>query len=231
MPVNISTSDLNSPRAIIVFAKQPLNGAVKTRLLPALSEEAATELYARMLQDTLDSVGRLSGITPFIFFEESPEAAAYFKEMAPAIASYEQKGKDLGERMKSAFEAVFAKGFSEIAIIGTDSPDLPLEYIYEAFALLEYEHTDVVFGPAEDGGYYLMAMKRVWDELFTGLPWSSENLLEESLSRAHNHCIGASMTPSWYDIDIPEDLGRSTLLDESCRAVNTREFIVTGCRL
>ena len=152
LPVNLSTSELNSCRAIIIFAKKPANGEVKTRLLPALSEDAATELYAAMLQDTLQTIGRLSGITPFIFFQTSPDGATYFKEMAPETASYEQHGDNLGERMKSAFEAVFAKGFSEIAIIGSDSPDLPLEYIYEAFALLEYEHTDVVFGPAEDGG-------------------------------------------------------------------------------
>lgn len=225
MPVNPPTSNLKSTRAIIIFAKQPLKGEVKTRLSSAISAENATELYSCMLQDTLDFSLGLYGITPFVFFLKSPDATEYFKEFAPQIESFEQSGDNLGERMLIAFKAVFAKGFSEVAIIGSDSPDLPEEYIYEAFNLLEYEHTDVVFGPAIDGGYYLLAMKQIWEELFFDMPWSSNTLLEVSLEKTRSRCIGASLLPKWYDIDRAEDIDRLLLNEDTRRAPKTMEII------
>lgn len=181
-----------------------------------------------MIRDSVAMAGSLTGITPFIFFQDDSGAADYFITLAPQMHSAPQKGEDLGERMKNAFDEIFRRGFAEIAIIGTDSPDLPAEYIFEAFAMLEYEHTDVVFGPAEDGGYYLMAMKKIWDELFIGLPWSSDRLLAASVERARDRCLGASFLPHWYDIDSEADLLRPELVDEKNRAVKTREFLMSG---
>lgn len=219
--------EADDSRAIIVFAKQPLPGQVKTRLQDTMSAENAAEFYAAMLQDTIDTVRTLSGVTPFIFYQQSSDAADYFRTLAPDMTSWEQTGDDLGMRMRAAFERVFAAGFNEAAIIGTDSPDLPPEHIYEAFALLEYEHTDVVFGPAKDGGYYLLALKRAWEELFTGLPWSSDSLLAESIERARDCCLGASLLPLWYDIDTAEDLNIPGLIDENSRATRTKTFITS----
>lgn len=214
-------------RAIIIFAKKPFPGAVKTRLSPPLTPAEAAGFYICMIQDTLEMTRSLSGLTTFIFFQNDPDAAEYFATLAPEILSLPQRGVDLGERMKRAFEEIFARGFNVAAIIGTDSPDLPQEYIYEAFSLLEYEHTEVVFGPAEDGGYYLLAMKRVWGELFSKLPWSSEDLLAASVEAAKDACLGASFLPQWHDIDTAADLQRQELLDEKSPAVNTREFLIS----
>lgn len=215
-------------RALIIFAKNPLPGTVKTRLSPPLTPEEAAELYHCMLLDSVAMARTLSGITPFIFFQNDPGAAEYFQALAPEILLAPQVGDNLGMRMKNAFAETFSRGFTEVAIIGTDSPDLPGEYIFEAFALLEYEHTDVVFGPAEDGGYYLLGLKRVWEELFTGLPWSSGELLAASIEQAKDLYLGASLLPSWYDIDTEADLKRPELLDEKSPAVKTREFIISG---
>ena len=88
--------------------------------------------------------------------------------------------------------------------------------------------TDMVFGPTEDGGYYLLAMKKIWGELFTGLPWSSEELLAASVARAEDLHLGAAFLPVWYDIDTGADLKRPELLHEKCTAVNTRAFLISG---
>jgi rSAM/selenodomain-associated transferase 1 len=216
-----------SSQALIIFAKNPLPGAVKTRLSPPLTPEEAASLYGCMIQDSINMVRALSRISPFIFFQNDPGAADYFKTLAPEIISTPQKGEDLGERMKNAFNEIFCRGFTEVAIIGTDSPDLPPEFIMKAFALLEHDQTDVVFGPAEDGGYYLLALKRVWQELFSGLPWSSSELLVASIARAKDLCLGASLLPEWHDIDTEADLKRPELLNERSTAISTRAFLIS----
>jgi len=215
----------DNSRALIIFAKQPHPGEVKTRLSPPLTAAAAAELYACMLQDTLAMAQTLAGITPFIFFQDDSDAAGFFAAAAPGVSAEPQQGKDLGERMKRAVAAVFARGFREIAVIGSDSPDLPAEYIYEAFTHLEYEHTDVVFGPAVDGGYYLLALKRVWDELFIDIPWSSAAVLAASAAKAKDAHLGVALLPPWYDLDTPADLERPELLDGSSAAARTGEFL------
>lgn len=227
MTAALSNRKAENFRALIIFAKKPESGSVKTRLSPPLTAEEAAGLYNCMIRDTLEMTTSLSGVNIFIFFQDDPGAADFFKALAPDTDSRPQRGESLGERMKYAFQELFSRGFTEVAIIGTDSPDLPPEHIFEAFALLEYEHTDVVFGPAEDGGYYLLAMKRVWDELFTGLPWSSEHLLSASVETAKDSCLGASFLPKWHDIDTVADLGRPELLDEKSPAKRTREFLST----
>lgn len=214
-------------RALIIFAKYPLPGTVKTRLSPPLTPEEAAALYRCMLEDSVAMARALSGITPFIFFQNDPGTVEYFKTLVPDILSSPQAGENLGERLKNAFAGTFKHGFTEVAVIGTDSPDLPSEYIFEAFSRLDYEHTDVVFGPAEDGGYYLLGLKRVWEELFRGLPWSSRELLAASIEQAEKLCLGVSLLPSWYDIDTEADLKRPALLDKKSPARNTREFLIS----
>ena len=225
------TSTVRAPlnsRALIIFAKNPLPGTVKTRLSPPLTPGDAATLYSCMILDSVEMARTLCGITPFIFFQNDHSAAAYFKTLAPEIISTPQRGEELGERMKNAFAEIFNRGFAEVAIIGTDSPDLPPEYIIEAFALIEQEHADVVFGPAEDGGYYLMALKRVWEELFSGLPWSSSELLAASVEKANNIRLGVSFLPEWHDIDTEADLKRPELTNEKSLAIKTREFLISG---
>ena len=224
--MTIATTELPANyRALLVFAKNPAPGAVKTRLSPPLTHLEAAELYACMLHDTLTMAQSLTGITAFIFYLDEGDAAAYFAAAAPQLAAAPQTGPDLGERMKRAFTEIFGRGFREIAIIGSDSPDLKAEYVYEAFNQLEYEHTDVVFGPSADGGYYLLALKRVWPELFSDIPWSSGSVLDISAARAKDAHLGVALLPEWYDLDTPDDLARPALLDEKSLAVRTREFL------
>lgn len=220
-----ASQKLKKPRSLIIFAKKPLPGMVKTRLSPPLSGEDAARLYSCMLADTLTTARRLEGGIPVLFFQADQGAAAYFSSLVPDMESYPQMGADLGERMKSAFSSRFECGFTEVVIIGSDSPDLPPEYISRAFDLLADERVDLVLGPAEDGGYYLMGLKTVWEGLFSGIPWSSGEVFAATVNRAKDAGLRMSFLPVWHDIDSAADLNRQELLDPQSPARMTREFI------
>lgn len=215
----------SSRNALIIFAKRPAPGQVKTRLSPPLSPEEAAELYRCMLEDILEKVSALSGVDKHIFYEPEELAAAFFAQAAPGMTSTPQQGEDLGERMANAFAEMFDAGYEQAAVIGTDIPDIPLEYVAEALDRLASEGADAVFGPSKDGGYYLLAMRKLHAELFRGIRWSSGEVLEKSLERAKEAGIGVSLLPEWHDVDTAEDMKRPELLDEGNGAPRTREFI------
>lgn len=213
----------NLKQALIIFAKRPVPGRVKTRLTPPLTPEEGAEIYRRMLLDTLAGAASIPHMEKFIFYEDEPEAAPYFEGMAGEMGVFPQKGRDLGERMGNAFRDMFNMGCGRVAIIGSDSPDLPRERIAAAFELLK--DAEVVYGPCEDGGYYLVAMKRRHDGLFEGIPWSSGAVLAKSLEKAEKAGLAVALLPNWHDLDMAEDLQRAELLDEGNSAVLTREFL------
>lgn len=211
--------------ALIIFAKQPLAGKVKTRLTTVLSPEEAAEIYRCMLIDTLSKVKQLEGVDIYLFFEGNGDAASYFATIADGMETLSQRGSDLGERMMDAFQRTFERGYESVAIIGTDSPDLPISFIEEAFLLLEDPSVDVVFGPSEDGGYYLLALKRLHAELFQGIGWSSQAVLRESVATAEKVGMRTTMLSLWHDVDTVADLHRAALLDINNGAPLTRAFI------
>ncbi len=198
---------------------------VKTRLSPPLSEEDAALLYSCMLADTLTTARRVERGSTVLFFQAEQGAAAYFLSLAPDMESYPQMGADLGERLNSAFRDRFECGCTEVVIIGSDSPDLPPEYISRAFDLLADELVDLVLGPAEDGGYYLMGLKTIRDGLFSGIPWSSGDVFAATVNRAKDAGLRMSFLPVWHDIDSAADLNRQELLDPQSPARMTRAFL------
>jgi len=212
-------------RALLIFARRPYPGRVKTRLVPLLSPEEAASLYECMLRDVLTRTRELAGVTRFLFYEDDPEAAGYFRELDEGLLLQQQVGFDLGQRLTDAFARVFAGRFFVAAVIGTDSPDLPLSYIEQAFAGLEAGRVDVVFGPVEDGGYYLAALKKPCPELFREIPWSTGAVLETSRNRAAAAGLSPLFLPRWHDIDTPSDLARPELHDEVSGAPLTRQFL------
>jgi len=214
-------------KALILFAKRPVPGRVKTRLSPPLSPEEAAEFYRCMLADILAKTARLDGVERFLYYEPDPEAASFFARFAPGLSSVPQQGADLGERMATAFGELFAAGFEEIAIIGTDLPDLPVTFIKEAFRQLATDGTDAVFGPSEDGGYYLLAMRELHGRLFGDIPWSSGEVLELSLEQGKRAGLGIALLPVWHDVDTAADLLRPELLGLENGAPLTREFITS----
>ncbi len=210
--------------ALLIFARQPIPGKVKTRLIPALSRHEAAQLYLCMLSDTISKTESLRTADRILFYEAGAGSEKYFRDNFPSLKLCPQQGEDLGKRMKGAFDHAFSRGFHAAAVIGTDSPDLPVEYIDESFRILE-NGADVVFGPAEDGGYYLVALKRTYEELFHGITWSSEGVLSQSIARTGILGLTYRTLPVWYDVDTFSDLKRRGLTDAGNCAPLTRRFI------
>ncbi len=212
-------------QALLIFARLPQPGKVKTRLTPYLPSEDAAKLYDCMVRDVLSRTACLGTAGRFLFHDEGRGAEEYFRGFGGGIVLQRQAGKDLGERLVNAFAAVFELGFRTAAVIGTDSPDLPLPFLGEAFDRLERGVADAVFGPTVDGGYYLVALRGPHPELFRGVPWSTGQVLEVSLRRADESGIRISLLPEWYDVDEPEDLERPGLRGPHNGAPLTREFL------
>lgn len=206
--------------ALAIFAKTPLPGLVKTRLSPPLSPEQGAELYRCMMLDTFSRVGSLP-VDTFIFYAGDE---AFFREAAPSVPLLPQSGACLGTRLEDAFTALQSLGYDARVVIGTDAPDLPLAFIRQAFDLLA-AGKDVVFGPAEDGGYYLVGVRGGFEALFRDIPWSGPQVLERSLERAAEAGLTCALLPAWYDVDGVDDLGRAGLSDPDNGAPLTRRFL------
>jgi rSAM/selenodomain-associated transferase 1 len=194
-------------RGLIIFAREPVPGKVKTRLAREVGNKCAAELYCAMIEDVLANAASLDGVQPLLFWALD-SAVMPADPGIPGLRMFEQHGTTLGARMEAAFRHAFQNGIDVCCIIGTDSPDLPPEYIAEAFDLLENNRADVVFGPAEDGGYYLLGLRQIWRELFADIAWSTPEVLAASLARANELGLRTSLLPSWYDIDTLQDLLR-----------------------
>ena len=205
---------------LAVFAKTPLPGRVKTRLAPHLSPEEGAELYRCMLLDTIAKVRDLP-VDSVIFYEGEE---GFFRDLAPGMLLVPQQGSGLGERLEHAFETLGTLGFRARVVIGTDAPDLPLRFIEEAFRLLA-AGSEAVFGPAEDGGYYLVGLSGGYGTHFRDIPWSGAQVLALSRERARNEGFATALLPPWYDVDGFEDLLRPGLSDPENGAPLTRGFL------
>ena len=192
-------------KIIVVMAKDPVPGQVKTRLQPQLSPTDAADLYRCFLEDRLGDVAALPEIDRAIAF--TPESSGpRFVSLAPeGFLLFPQRGSDLGEKLDSLFSATLALGYEAVVVTDSDSPDLPRSLLRDAFALLA-DDSDVVFGPCRDGGYYLVGMKAAAPGLFSNIPWSSSRVLERSLAAADRLGLKTGLLPPWQDIDTFEDL-------------------------
>ncbi|MFQ5715707.1 MAG: TIGR04282 family arsenosugar biosynthesis glycosyltransferase [Nitrospinales bacterium] len=191
------------PNALILFARVPRIGQVKTRLHPDLDRETICDLYKCFLQDSIENLCAVADADLFIG-ASPPEGLGYFDEIAASrgIAVFPQEGDDLGDKMRAAFCRRFAEGYDKIVIIGSDSPSLPPSYIETAFR----SSRDVVLGPGADGGYYLIGMNRSLTEVFDGVSWGSERVLKATLKRIKKAGATLELLPLWYDVDTVEDL-------------------------
>jgi rSAM/selenodomain-associated transferase 1 len=191
---------------LIVFAKEPNPGQVKTRLVPPLSPEAAARLYQAFLLDILEESARLSPLSLALAY--SPESAEdWFANLAPAGARlFPQAGADLGERMAGAFDWAFRAGYGPVLLRGSDTPDLPGTVILAAQEVLEAGEADVALGPAMDGGYYLVGLRAAHPGLFRDLAWSTPEVLAVTRKRAEKLGLKVHLLEPWRDIDSHDDL-------------------------
>lgn len=217
-----------SHKALLVMAKRPSPASTKTRLSSVLGLEGAAELYACFLRDALALARSVPGITPFV--AHSPpdaETDAYFHDLAPDFGRIPQSGHTLGERLDAVMSACSLNGYKQVAAMNSDSPTLPVNYLANAFARLDDEATDVVLGPCDDGGYYLIGWKRPHPRLVREVPMSTDHLLRDTLAIAEEEKLRVSLLPTWYDVDEVAELGRvrADLLANPEIARHTRDFL------
>ena len=191
-------------RCLIVFAKEPQKGRVKTRLRSILSDAVCLRLYKAFLQDTVELVQRVKCEERVIAYDSAKGLPQYLKTIAPGFNFYRQEGRDLGQKMHNAFRYAQKMKAERTVIIGSDSPDLPADYITEAFRKMD--EGDVVLGPCRDGGYYLIGLKYPCETLFRGIKWSSGDVSRATLKKARDVKKKVVFLKKWYDIDTPESL-------------------------
>jgi len=194
------------PNALIIVAKAPVVGQVKTRLCPPLSQIQATNLFRCFLLDLMERVCTLPDVQVYIAFTPA-DSELLFRAMVPFPVRYiPQRGDSFGERQLNAFADLLGKGFTRLVLIGSDIPTLPLAHVREAFSQLEDPTCDVVFAPSSDGGYHLVGVRAIHRVLFEHITWSTALVLEQMLTQARRHGLKVTLVPAWYDVDTREDL-------------------------
>lgn len=192
----------NKGNLLIVFAKRPLKGFVKTRLASSIGDEAALIIYKKLLSDTLHLA--MSDLwTTKVFWDDIPCKTSL--EINQFSYEYEiQKGENLGERMSNAHKLAFESGFEKSIIIGADIAGIMPSYLEKAFHKLS--EFPMVIGPAEDGGYWLIGEAKFEPKIFTGIRWSSEYVFSDTISIANATNLKFTLVEKLNDIDTLEDL-------------------------
>jgi uncharacterized protein len=214
--------------AIAVMAKAPQPSQVKTRLVPPLSYESAAELYRCLLLDKLQQVAEIPGIDPYLAYTPIEARPSMLAVLPDSFTLIPQAGSTLGDRLHRLSAILLERGHPAAILIDSDSPTLPTPYLLDAIAQLQNRATDLVLGPAEDGGYYLIGLKSPCRALFDNILWSGPTVLADTLRRAATQQLQVAMLPSWFDVDTPDDLvrlRRDLATAGSAVAPHTRRFL------
>ena len=204
--------------ALGVMIKAPRAGASKTRLVPPLAHEEAAALSVCFLRDTAANVaaaceaagaaggaGAASGVA--VYTPVGAEAA--FEGLLPeGFSLLAQRGDGFGERLRNAADDLLRLGFDSLCLIDSDSPTLPTRALAAAVEELSKPGDRVVLGPADDGGYYLVGVKRAHAKLFERIDWSTERVLRQTVERACEINVDVALLPAWYDVDDAATLAR-----------------------
>lgn len=188
-----------------LMCKPPRIGVSKTRLAVAVGPQRAAELSAAFLADTaatLEALAQKEAVELFAFFSP-PDAGAEMRALLPdQMAFYAQDPAGLGQAMLAALRLMLVRNPAGAIVIGADSPTLPLSHLVQAVQRLRVLDDGAVFGPAEDGGYYLAGIKNEGAApLFAPMAWSTPDVMAETRRRAARHGIRISELPIWYDVD------------------------------
>jgi uncharacterized protein len=241
--------------ALAVMTKAPQAGQVKTRLVPPLTPEEAAELNKCFLCDTAVTISNAcsGGLRPpaaatqrlhpgaqrapqqcrGIAVYTPVDAESAYTDILPADFSLlPQRGDKFGERLYFAVEDLFKCGFDSVCLIDSDSPTVPAENFAEAVELLNASEDHVVLGPSDDGGYYLIGVKKPHRELFEQIDWSTERVLSQTIERATESGLETKLLPTGYDVDDHAALRRlcHELLSQrahDCVAPETRKFLAS----
>ncbi|MBI2821277.1 MAG: TIGR04282 family arsenosugar biosynthesis glycosyltransferase [Acidobacteria bacterium] len=207
--------------AIALFARTPVPGRVKTRLQTVLTAEQALALHVACMEDLCEQLAPLAGTFEIFLFQSEPGALPERCRRYPARL---QAGAGLGERMERAAESLLKAGHPAVIFLGTDLPHLDPARLAETLCALQ--RCQVVIGPTRDGGYYLLALKRLYRELFCDIEWGSSSVLAETLRRLQRVDVAFEMLPVDFDLDVPEDLKRFLQAPGRIRAPRTLELLL-----
>lgn len=191
---------------LFIFVKYPDSGKVKTRLAKSTGPERAAALYADFVEEILKKLTGARNYDISLCISDKNDLSRFQNWLGAEREYTFQNGNDLGERMANCFQEAFAKNIDSAIIIGTDSPDLPPAYIDTAFHSLS--HHDMVIGPAEDGGYYLIGFRKSGfnKTIFQNIRWSTATVYADTLTRTAGANLTLFQLPQWHDIDTIEDL-------------------------
>ena len=187
-------------QALIVFVRNPELGKVKTRIAKTMGEENALKVYKFLLLHTKEIISPIN-IPVFIYYEDHLVENDIWK--GPFNKKL-QSGDELGMKMHNAFSEMFALGFSKVIVIGSDCYELTAEMIIRAFNHLDM--SDIILGPAVDGGYYLLGMKKLIPELFTDKIWGSSTVFSETIRNIHELELSVDLLPVLNDVDEEKDV-------------------------
>ena len=192
-------------RALLIVGKAPEPGQTKTRLVPPLTPDEATELYRGFLLDCV-GLGLDLGWERVSVVHPAGSGQVLAELLPPRVTLVEQSGHGLRDALSSAFDRHFAEGFDRVVLIGSDNPTLPLEPICSACRTLD-DH-DLSIGPTIDGGWYLIGMRAAQLGVFENIDWSTPRVFAQTLARAHQLGLRVRAVQEWYDVDEPPDLER-----------------------
>lgn len=190
--------------ALIIFVRKPELGKVKTRLAATIGDENALKVYNDLLSHTCIITKGLS-VDKYAFYSEQATGEDLWSKNG--FHRKEQEGIELGKKMENAFENLGNEGYEKIIIIGSDCFELEESLIREAFDQLD--KNDVVIGPANDGGYYLLGMKKIYSFLFRNKKWSTDSVCNDTLQDIHEHNLSCYQLPVLTDVDTEEDYNKT----------------------
>ena len=188
---------MNSVR-LVLFARYPVPGSAKTRLIPALGAEGAAAVHKHLTERTVKTLRQIG--RPVEIRYSGGNAEAFASWLGDNLSYVPQVEGDLTDRLLAAIDP------APVIFLGSDTPDLSLDHVNAAIDTLQ--KSDVVIGPADDGGYYLIGIAKPYPFLFQDMRWSTEHVMPDTLDRLQQHKIGYEILETLHDCDRPEDLNR-----------------------
>lgn len=193
---------------VLIFAKYPQPGLVKTRMTPPLTQDQAAAVHCASILAVCERTNVLPNVKTILVVTPDEKKNELKNIVSDNVDEYWAQGAgDLGERLIRAVDRAFSLSADAVILLGADSPTIPDEYFHHTIELLARH--DAVLGPCEDGGYYLLALSSPMPALFQNINWGSENVADETRKRAADEAIDLSELKTWYDLDRYEDLVRA----------------------
>jgi rSAM/selenodomain-associated transferase 1 len=197
--------------ALVVMAKAPRPGKVKTRLSPPLTPNQASALNICFIRDTTENIQQVteaSNSAGLVAYTPVGDEAAFDGLLPAGFQLLAQRGDGFGERLLFVCEDLFVCGFSSVCLIDSDSPTMPQSALLQAVERLSHVGDRMVLGGSDDGGYYLVGIKRLHHRLFEQIDWSTQRVFAQTLERAKEIALPTELLPTWYDVDDAATLDR-----------------------